>query len=128
MRRLFVSLSCLIALAIPAGEVRAETAATPLVKIAISAPTHRPEVGKPWVYTVRVTNRAGRPLGGTIVPVVVQKGQRIDTVGWFRLRHGRFEGTYRWRQIHAEKPLFFRARVQVTKQWRYADFWIRVQS
>jgi hypothetical protein len=57
---------CAVVLAAPLG-----AAAAPSFKATFTAPTHTPKVNAKWVYVVRASDSAGRPVKATITSQLV---------------------------------------------------------
>jgi len=102
---------------------KAKTPPRAAPRIRLTAPTPTPAVGEPWPYTIRVTDRRGKPVQGTAtVTVVTPSGQKIDGVGIFDA--GKIiRMTYRWPKVDRGRALFFRVEAATpdgTKTLRYA--------
>jgi hypothetical protein len=67
--RLVVAL-LLVALALPLS-----VSAASLFKTTFTAPTHTPKINAKWVWTIKVTTAAGKPLAATI------SAQVVDPIG-----------------------------------------------
>jgi hypothetical protein len=79
--------------------------ATVPFRAVLHAPTHRPRAGKPWLYSVRVTDPQGRPIRARIRMQVLFGGVRVGKVDDGKTFT--FVGT--WREPKKE-PLIWPAR------------------
>ena len=87
------------------------TPATPPFRASLTASGHTPRVGKPWYYTVRVTNLNGKPIAARIVPVVRSGNRNIDTIGFFQI-YGVCGHPYVWQPAHRGKRLTLQVSVR----------------
>jgi hypothetical protein len=79
--------------------------ATRPFRAVLHAPTHHPRAGKPWLYSVRVTDLSGRPIRARIRMQVLFGGVPVGKVDGGKTFT--FVGT--WREPKAE-PLIWPAR------------------
>ena len=77
----------------------------------LTAPTHTPRVGQAWGYAVFVRDLAGHRIGGVVVPQVIYRRHKIDTVGWLKFKNGVFRRAYRWPAVDRGRSLVFRVTV-----------------
>jgi hypothetical protein len=82
----------------PAGTTTAPTApattAAKALKVAISAQSHHPKVGRTWTYQVRVTDAAtGKPVAATIHLQFWFGGVSVGEVGTHRVANGVWKET-----------------------------------
>jgi len=99
---------------------------SPLVAT-LTAPTHAPKAGEPWPYTIRATNRAGKPIEGTAtVTVVAAAGQVIDGVGIFDAKRV-IEQTYRWPRVDRGRALVFQVEISALESTKIVRYPVRVQ-
>lgn len=101
------------------------TAAVPF-KATLTATGHTPQIGKPWYYTVRVTDRSGKPIAARIIPVVRSGNRNIDTVGFFQI-YGTCGHPYTWQPVHRGKPLVFQVQVRAEGGVIRLNYWIRAK-
>ena len=80
MRRILAALVLALALAPPAS------AAT--IRVALTAQTHHPIVGKTWWYQVKVTNAAGKPIPAKIHLQILFGGAPVGQVGVHKVANG----------------------------------------
>jgi hypothetical protein len=99
----------------------------------LHAPTHTPKAGKPWLYSVRVTDPQGRPIRARITMRVLFGGipvGKVDSGKTFT-----FVGTWRepksspliWPARSRGHPLTFEALVTARGQTKRLDYTINVQ-
>jgi hypothetical protein len=108
------------------------TAAKPEpIRVVLRAATHRPRVGRPWPYSVRVTDRSGAPQRARIRMQVLFGGApvgKVDGGGTFS-----FVGTWRepknspviWPKRSRGIRLVFEAIVIARGQTRKVEWWVR---
>jgi hypothetical protein len=114
---------------------RARTAAQPRLpfRAVLRAPTHRPRAGKPWLYSVRVTDVQGRPIVARIRMQVLFGGVPVGKVDGGRTF--RFVGVWReprrspviWPRRARGQPLVFEAIVSARGATRRLDYPVRVR-
>jgi hypothetical protein len=92
-----------------------------------TAPTHTPRVGEAWTYAVFVRDLAGHRIGGVVVPQVIYRRHRIDTVGWLKFRHGVFRRVYRWPAVDLGRELVFRVTVIAKGGSKRLEYRVRVR-
>jgi len=99
----------------------------------LHAPTHTPKAGKPWLYSVRVTDPEGRPIRARITMRVLFGGipvGKVDSGKTFS-----FVGTWRepknspliWPARSRGHPLTFEALVIARGATKRLDYTINVQ-
>jgi hypothetical protein len=99
----------------------------------LHAPTHTPKAGKPWLYSVRVTDPQGRPIRARITMRVLFGGipvGKVDSGKTFS-----FVGTWRepkdspliWPARSRGRPLTFEAIVTARGATKRLDYTIKVQ-
>ena len=54
----------------------------------LTADSHRPRVGKPWHYEVRVTDASGRPVPATVHLQILFGGAPVGQIGRHRVANG----------------------------------------
>jgi len=123
MRRRLAGL--LLAASTALGLAAAAPSAEQPVRATLTATGHAPKVGRPWYFMVRVTDRAGRPVEASILPTVLYRGRRLDTVGSL-LIWGAHGAPYRWRRVHLGKPLTFQVQVEARGRLVRLNYAIRV--
>jgi len=96
-------------------------------KVKLTTDGHSPTVGRPWHFTVRVTDRHGRPLRGTVKPHVVLSGRVIDTIGWFGFSNGVFKHDIVWTSDKKGQPLVLRVEVDANGGAKHVDYPILVK-
>jgi hypothetical protein len=136
--RLGVAAAVLVLAAGCGGHARSETTvphakAKARIHVRLTADSHRPRVGKPWHYEVRVTDAAARPVAALVRLQILFAGVPVGQVG----RHRAAKGV--WREtIGAEgnapfparargQELVFEAVVTAQGQTVKADYPIKVQ-
>ena len=102
------------------------TPATLPFKASLTATGHTPRVGKPWYYTVRVTDLSGKPIAARIIPVVRSGTRNIDTVGFFQI-YGICGHPYTWQPVHRGKRLVFQVQVRAEGGVIRLNYWIRAR-
>ena len=80
MRRLLVIAVLALVAAAPAS------AAT--IRVALTAQSHHPLVGKPWWYKVKVTDAAGKPVAAKIHLQILFGGAPVGQVGVHKVKNG----------------------------------------
>ena len=80
MRRVVVLAALWLLLAAPAS------AAT--IRVALTAQSHHPLVGKLWWYQVKVTDAAGKPVAAKIQLQILFAGSPVGQVGVHRVANG----------------------------------------
>lgn len=99
----------------------------------LQAPTHTPKAGKPWLYSVRVTDPKGRPIRARITMRVLFGGipvGKVDSGKTFS-----FVGTWRepkdspliWPARSRGRPLTFEAIVTVRGVTKRLDYTVDVR-
>ena len=99
----------------------------------LHAPTHTPKAGKPWLYSVRVTDLQGRPIRARITMQVLFGGIPVGKVDGGKT----FSFVGRWREPRKEpliwparsrgRPLTFEAIVTARGATRRLDYTITVR-
>jgi hypothetical protein len=99
----------------------------------LHAPTHTPKAGKPWLYSVRVTDPQGRPIRARITMRVLFGGipvGKVDSGKTFS-----FVGTWReprnspliWPARSRGRPLTFEALVTARGATKRLDYTVNVK-
>jgi hypothetical protein len=99
----------------------------------LHAPTHTPKAGKPWLYSVRVTDLQGRPIRARITMRVLFGGipvGKVDSGKTFS-----FVGTWRepenspliWPARSRGRPLTFEALVTARGKTKRLDYEVTVK-
>jgi hypothetical protein len=110
-----------------ATTTRTQPAATG-IRVSLTADSHRPRVGKPWHYEVRVTDMSGRPVAATVHLQILFGGTPVGQVGRHRVVNGVWsetigtEGNAPFPARSRGVPLVFEAVVKArgeTKRVRY---------
>jgi hypothetical protein len=116
-----------------ASKTTARTRAKPSIRVTLTADSHRPRVGKPWHYEVRVTNAAGKPVPARVHLQILFGGTPVGQVGRHRVKNGVWSETI-GAGANAPFPteargvrLVFQAVVRALGQTRKANYWIRVR-
>jgi hypothetical protein len=99
----------------------------------LQAPTHRPRAGKPWLYSVRVTDLRGRPIAARIRMQVLFGGVPVGKVDGGRTF--RFVGVWReprdspviWPARARGQPLVFEAIVTARGATKRLDYSVSVR-
>ena len=99
----------------------------------LHAPTHTPKAGKPWLYSVRVTDPQGRPIRARITMRVLFGGIPVGKVDAGKTFS--FVGTWRepkdspliWPARSRGHPLTFEAIVSARGATKRLDYTIDVQ-
>jgi hypothetical protein len=109
------------------------TSAKPSIRVTLTADSHRPRVGRPWHYEVRVTDAAGRPVPANVHLQIVFGGAPVGQVGRHRVRNGVWSETI-GSGANAPFParargvrLVFQAVVRALGQTKKANYWIEVR-
>jgi hypothetical protein len=103
------------------------------IHVRLLADSHRPRVGKPWHYQVRVTDAAGRPVPATVHLQILFEGSPVGQIGRHRVANGVWSETIggdRNAPFPARArglPLVFEAIVTARGQTRRARYPIRVR-
>jgi hypothetical protein len=131
-----VALVALLAVAGCGGHGRATTSTAkpkPSIRVSLTADSHRPRVGKPWHYDVRVTDSAGKPVPARVHLQILFGGAPVGQVGRHRVRDGVWKETIGARG-NAPFParsrgvrLVFQAVVKARGQTKKANYWIEVR-
>jgi hypothetical protein len=99
----------------------------------LHAPTHTPKAGRPWLYSIRVTDPQGRPIRARITMRVLFGGipvGKVDSGKTFT-----FVGTWRepkdspliWPARSRGRPLTFEVLVTARGQMKRLDYTISVR-
>jgi hypothetical protein len=96
-------------------------------RVTVSGSGHVAKAGALWHYTVRATNGAGRPVGGTAIVRVLARGHVVDTVGWFGFK-GVLKGTYRWPAALIGADAVLQAKVVGSGGTRATGYGVHVRS
>jgi hypothetical protein len=99
----------------------------------LHAPTHTPKAGKPWLYSVRVTDAQGRPIRARITMRVLFGGVPVGKVDSGKTFS--FVGTWRepksspliWPARSRGRPLTFEALVTARGQTKRLDYTVNVK-
>jgi len=99
----------------------------------LHAPTHTPKAGKPWLYSVRVTDLQGRPIRARITMQVLFGGIPVGKVDGGKTFS--FVGTWReprkepliWPARSRGRPLTFEAIVTARGATKRLDYTITVR-
>jgi hypothetical protein len=111
----------------------AQTAERLPFRAVLRAPTHRPRAGRPWRYSVRVTDLAGRPIPARIRMQVLFGGIPVGQVDGGRTF--RFVGVWReprdspviWPPRARGRPLVFEAAVSARGRTTRLRYPVRVR-
>jgi hypothetical protein len=94
------------------------------VHATFTAPNHHPAVGKPWPYSVRVTDSSGHPLSGTVRIQFTFGGQVVgtDTPPVHPVKAGRWHDNLTFPKAATGQPVTLQAVVHtsagsVTLNW-----------
>jgi hypothetical protein len=97
---------------------------TGAVRASLAADNHAPRVGRPWHYTVKVTDAAGHPLWGTVDIEFAFAGQVVghDTPPTHPVRNGHWQDNLKFPGAAIGQPLTLQALVhtrlgRVTLNW-----------
>ena len=113
---------------------KAKPRAAPLPFHAVlHAPTHRPKAGKPWLYSVRVTDLQGRPIRARITMRVLFGGVSVGKVDAGKTFS--FVGTWRepkkapliWPARSRGRPLTFEVLVTARGATKRLDYTVDVK-
>jgi hypothetical protein len=115
-----------------APKPRPHRAALPF-RAVLHAPTHEPKAGKPWLYSVRVTDLQGRPIRARITMRVLFGGVSVGKVDAGKTFS--FVGTWRepkkapliWPARSRGHPLTFEAIVTARGATKRLDYAITVK-
>ena len=99
----------------------------------LHAPTHTPKAGEPWLYSVRVTDRQGRPIRARITMQVLFGGVPVGKVDAGKTFS--FVGTWRepkrspliWPARSRGRPLTFEAIVTARGATKRIDYTVTVK-
>ena len=99
----------------------------------LHAPTHTPKAGKPWLYSVRVTDFQGRPIRARITMQVLFGGVPVGKVDSGKTFS--FVGTWReprkepliWPARSRGRPLTFEAIVTARGATKRLDYTVTVK-
>ena len=103
------------------------------IAVHLTAQSHRPRVGKPWHYEVRVTDAAGRPVPATVHLQILFGGVPVGQVGRHRVRDGIWRetlgtpGNPAFPSRARGQPLVFQAVATAKGETKKATYWIRVR-
>jgi len=104
-----------------------------MFRAVLHAPTHTPKAGKPWLYSVRVTDPQGRPIRARItmrvllggIPVgKVDSGKTFSFVGIWREPK---DSPLIWPARSRGRPLTFEALVTARGQTKRLDYTVNVK-
>jgi len=116
-----------------ATKTTTSTRAKPSIRVTLTADSHRPRVGKPWHYEVRVTDAAGKPVPARVHLEILFGGAPVGQVGRHRVRNGVWSETI-GSGANAPFPvrargvrLVFQAVVGALGETRKANYWIEVR-
>jgi hypothetical protein len=107
--------------------------ANPSIRVSLTADSHRPRVGKPWHYEVRVTDATGRAVPARVHLQILFAGAPVGQVGRHRVENGIWSETI---GAKGNPPfparakgvrLVFQAVVTARGQTRKVNYWIRVR-
>ena len=105
----------------------------PSIRVELTADSHRPRVGKPWHYEVRVTDSAGKPVPASVHLQILFGGAPVGQVGRHHVENGVWSETIGARG-NAPFParargvrLVFQAVVKALGHTKRANFWIEVR-
>ncbi len=100
------------------------------VRGTLTAPNHAPTVGKPWPYSVKVTDATGKPLSGTVDIEFVFGGQVVgrDTPPTHPVKNGSWGDKIKFPADAAGQPLTFRAVVHTSRGSITLDWPITAQK
>jgi hypothetical protein len=107
--------------------------AAPSFRAVLHAPTRTPKAGKPWLYSVRVTDRQGRPIRARITMRVLFGGIPVGKVDAGKTFS--FVGTWRepkdspliWPARSRGRPLTFEALVTARGRTTRLDYAVNVK-
>jgi hypothetical protein len=88
-----------------------QTTGNPLFRATLRGDGHVANVGTPWHFVVRAVDLHNRPVPGTAIVRVRQKGKIVDTIGWFGFRKGVVRRTYHWAPILRGSYVLLEAKV-----------------
>jgi hypothetical protein len=134
--RALVAVTAVAVCAACGGHRKAQTTTTQppaSIRVRLTADSHRPRVGKPWHYEVRVTDASGKPVAARIHLQILFGGTPVGQVGRHRVANGVWQETIgaganqpfpaRARNV----PLVFEAVVTADGQTKKVDFPITVR-
>jgi predicted small lipoprotein YifL len=94
----------------------------------LSAPTHAPRPNAPWHYVVRASDRrSGKPVDGAVHVQVLESGRIVNTIGWYKIKHGLWEQTIKWPASNRGHDLVFQAELQTAVGQRDLNYPISVR-
>jgi hypothetical protein len=105
----------------------------PTIRVALTADSHHPRVGKAWTYEVRVTDAAGKPVPARVHLQILFGGVPVGQIGRHRVATGVWRETI---GVPGNPPfparargvrLVFQAVVKARGQTRRANYWIQVR-
>lgn len=96
-------------------------------RVTVAGSGHVPKAGALWHYTVKATDSAGKPVGGTAIIRVFAHGRVVDTVGWFGFK-GVLKRTYRWPAALIGTDAVLQAKVVGSGGTRSAGYGVHVRS
>jgi len=114
----------------------ASTATTPApppatIHLVLTATNHTPVANKPWYYTVRATNSAGKPVSATVHAQVLTQGQvvgQIDNGAVHNAPHGIWTEEVTWPPASVGQPLTMQVVVTALGTTATADYTIQVKA
>lgn len=116
-----------------ASKTTAPPQAKPSIHVTLTADSHRPRVGRPWHYEVRVTDAAGKPVPARVHLQLLFGGAPVGQVGRHRVENGVWKETI-GAEGNAPFPaqargvrLVFQAVVRALGQTKKANYWVRVR-
>ncbi len=111
------------------------TATTPkpvpaTIHLALTATNHTPVANKPWYYTVRITNSAGKPVSATVRAQVLTQGQvvgQIDNRAVHNAPKGVWTEEVTWPPAAVGQPLVMQVVVTALGSTAKANYAIQVK-
>jgi hypothetical protein len=103
------------------------------IRVSLTADSHRPKVGKPWHYEVRVTDASGHPVPATVHLQILFGGTPVGQVGRHHVANGVWsetigtDGNAPFPARSLGVPLVFEAVVTARGQTRRVRYPIRVR-
>ncbi len=106
------------------------TVTTGPVRGTLTASNHTPIAGKPWLYSVTVTDAAGHPLSGTVDIEFLFSGTVVghDTPPVHPLKNGHWHDNLEFPAMSVGYPLTFRAAVKTSAGSINLDWPVEVQK